>query len=213
MSRPDVDKLELIGGALCLDLVNTIDPRHTRERDEYLDSYRALVEWAAHAGLVGPEPARRLLAAGEARPAQAERVRARAVSLREALYPLFAPGRRASSDDDSLAVLTEEIRRAYANAEVAAVQDGGYAVAFAGGDELDQMLWPIARSAVELLQSPDRHRIKECAGHGCGWLFVDRSKAGRRRWCSMGSCGNRAKVQRYRERARGAAPTPVTRPG
>jgi predicted RNA-binding Zn ribbon-like protein len=42
--------------------------------------------------------------------------------------------------------------------------------------------------------------VKECDGHDCGWLFLDTSKAGRRRWCSMDVCGNRAKAQRYRRR-------------
>jgi len=56
----------------------------------------------------------------------------------------------------------------------------------------------VAHSALDLLRSPMHGRIRECAGAGCGWLFVDTSKAARRRWCSMESCGNRAKVQRHR---------------
>jgi predicted RNA-binding Zn ribbon-like protein len=201
MSRPRVETLELIGGALCLDLVNTIDPRHKGPGHEYLDSYRALVEWSAHAGALSRSAAERLADAGDERPTQAERVRVRAVSLREALYELLAPHRSPANRADCLAVVSEEIQRAYARAAVTPEGDG-YALRFAGDDELDQMLWPIARSALELLPTPDRTRIKECAGDGCGWLFIDRSKAGRRRWCSMESCGNRAKVQRYRERRR-----------
>jgi predicted RNA-binding Zn ribbon-like protein len=194
-----VHDLELTGGALCLDLVNTIHPRHQARRDEYLSSYEALVAWAAHAGAVDAAAAGRLQAAGAARPAQAERVRARAVSLREALYPLFAPGRRAATLEDSLAVLTEELRHSYAHAVVTRAGED-YVVGFAGDDALDRMLWPIARSALELLVGPGRRRVKECAYDTCGRLFVDASKAGRRRWCSMASCGNRAKAQRFRER-------------
>jgi len=204
MSRPDVKTLELIGGEVCLDLVNTIDPRHKGPQDEYLDSYRALVEWSMHTGLLRPPDAALLLAAGDERPAQAERVRARAVSLREALYPLFAPDRAPANRSDCLAVLNEELQSAWARA-VVVPQGADYALTFAGEDQLDRMLWPLARSALELLLDPDRLRVKECDGDGCGWLFVDRSKAGRRRWCSMESCGNRAKVQRYRQRRRTSA--------
>ncbi|MBV8794030.1 MAG: CGNR zinc finger domain-containing protein, partial [Hyphomicrobiales bacterium] len=47
------------------------------------------------------------------------------------------------------------------------------------------------------------HRIRECGGHACGWLFYDRSKNNRRRWCEMEICGNRAKQRRLAARRRG----------
>ena len=60
------------------------------------------------------------------------------------------------------------------------------------------MLWPIVTSAVELLTSPEARRVKVCPGLGdCGWLFLDTSKSGRRRWCSMEGCGSRSKMRRY----------------
>jgi predicted RNA-binding Zn ribbon-like protein len=202
VSRAWSKDLELVGGRLCLDLVNTVDPRHKAQRDEYLDSYRALVEWAAYVGALPAPTAERLARIGDERPAQAERVRTRATTLRDALYDLFAPARRPATIDDGLAVLNEELHRAFAQAVL--TRDGDkYALNFVCDDQLDQMLWPIARSAHDLLLSPSRHRVKECDGDGCGWLFLDMSKAGRRRWCSMASCGNRTKVQRYRHRQGG----------
>ena len=59
-------------------------------------------------------------------------------------------------------------------------------------------LAPIAYSACKLLLCGDVKRLKQC--HGCGWLFLDRSKGGRRRWCDMKTCGNRAKVTRFRQK-------------
>jgi predicted RNA-binding Zn ribbon-like protein len=53
-------------------------------------------------------------------------------------------------------------------------------------------------SASELLVSGDREHVRTCPGHNCGWLFLDRS--GRRRWCLMATCGNRAKARRHAER-------------
>jgi predicted RNA-binding Zn ribbon-like protein len=71
---------------------------------------------------------------------------------------------------------------------------------------LDRPLWPVARSAGELLTSADLAKVRECAGAHCGWLFVDTSKNRRRQWCYMeGGCGNLAKVHRYRERLRRSA--------
>ena len=198
MPKPPVDELELIGGEVCLDLANTVDPRFGEPRDDYLASYRELVAWAAHARILSASEAERLVALGDRHPTQAERVRSRAVSLREAVYALFAPG--SGRTEDGLAVLNEELRAAAAHAVLVPAADA-YARVYRSGDGLDPMLWPCAQSAAELLLAPARRaRTGECDGEDCGWLYVDTSKAGRRRWCSMRSCGNRAKAQRYRAR-------------
>jgi predicted RNA-binding Zn ribbon-like protein len=69
---------------------------------------------------------------------------------------------------------------------------------------LDDALWAVARSAADLLISETTlAHLRECAAETCGWLFLDRSKNGSRRWCDMKVCGNRAKVRRFRRRARG----------
>jgi predicted RNA-binding Zn ribbon-like protein len=67
---------------------------------------------------------------------------------------------------------------------------------------LDRMLWPIARSAADLLTSPELGSVRRCAREGCDWLFVDRSKNHSRRWCSMSLCGSRVKARRYYRRTR-----------
>jgi predicted RNA-binding Zn ribbon-like protein len=72
------------------------------------------------------------------------------------------------------------------------------------GDDLAQARASIAGSLAHYLADHDRHRLRVCADDGCRWLFVDRSPAGRRRWCDMRTCGNRAKVARHRARARGS---------
>ena len=63
----------------------------------------------------------------------------------------------------------------------------------------------LARAAMPLVEAiatgqTDRFRI--CANDGCRWVFEDSSRAGRRRWCDMTTCGNRAKVRRFRSRQR-----------
>src|SRR5690606_34555848 len=69
---------------------------------------------------------------------------------------------------------------------------------------LDQVLWPVAVSAAELLTSADRERVKECAADTCNWLFLDMSRNRSRRWCDMKECGNRAKARRFYKRQRAA---------
>jgi predicted RNA-binding Zn ribbon-like protein len=68
--------------------------------------------------------------------------------------------------------------------------------------DLDSMLSTIARSAIDLLGGEDRTRLRGCLGAGCTRMFVDRSRAGSRRWCGMAVCGSRAKAAAYRRRKR-----------
>jgi predicted RNA-binding Zn ribbon-like protein len=69
----------------------------------------------------------------------------------------------------------------------------------------------LARTAMPLVEAiatgqTDRFRI--CANDGCRWVFEDSSRAGRRRWCDMTTCGNRAKVRRFRSRQRAGSSAP-----
>jgi predicted RNA-binding Zn ribbon-like protein len=70
------------------------------------------------------------------------------------------------------------------------------------GDHLDQARATIASSLANFLAQDDPHRLRTCANDGCREVFIDRSPTGRRRWCNMRICGNRAKVARHRSRAR-----------
>ena len=74
-------------------------------------------------------------------------------------------------------------------------------LAFAVAESRDALLLAVA----DLLVSDDVRRVRACPGHDCGWLFLDPS--GRRRWCQMAVCGNRAKQARIRERNHSAGST------
>jgi predicted RNA-binding Zn ribbon-like protein len=62
------------------------------------------------------------------------------------------------------------------------------------------ILAPVIWSAADILVGPDSDRVRECANDRCLWLFLDDSKNGSRRWCSMQMCGNRAKAHRHYQR-------------
>jgi predicted RNA-binding Zn ribbon-like protein len=172
-----------IGGVTCLDFVNTVDPRHDDLRDDCLRDYAQLLRWAVEVR-------------SQEEPGLADAVHGRALELREALYRMFTT-QPAKGD---LARLTDEAHRAWARAELAGTT-GGWAWRWDAAADLEGVLWPIARSAAELLTSGQLGRVRECEGlSGCGWLFLDTSKNGRRRWCDMRVCGNRAKARRHRQR-------------
>jgi predicted RNA-binding Zn ribbon-like protein len=198
----------LIGGELCLDFVNTVDPRHEPGRREYLDSYRALAAWGGHAGAIGADQGGRLSQAAADDPAEAERVLGRAIRLREALYPLF---RRAAAGQppglDELGLLQAELTRALPHLRVTWSPVGFAREWEHGSPALDRVLWPVSWSAEELLTHGSLDRIRECPGQGnCGWLFLDLSKNASRRWCDMRVCGNRAKARRHHALVQAGSP-------
>ncbi len=197
------ERFELSGGALCLDFANSWGDRRRPESDRLAD-YDTLVAFACEAGLLDRRQAVRLARRAREAPAEAARAYAAARGLREALYRLFsaqARGRRVDPTD--LMKVNAALHEALPHLRVAR-RGGAYAWDWAedGGEPLQAPLRPIARSAAELLTSDDLARVRECDGATCTWLFLDQSRNRSRRWCSMESCGNRAKARRHYHRQR-----------
>lgn len=202
-SNPD-----LIGEEPCLIFANTVGgSRHVSQRD-YLNDYTDLLAWSRHAGLITENETLRLLTEAGRRPKEAAAVFEWAIFLRETIYRIFsAVAAGGSPEEADLAILNEALGQTLAKLQV--TPDGA---AFAWNwrnepEALDVMLWPVIRSAGELLTSTRLERVHECAGDSCSWLFIDTSKNHRRRWCDMNDCGNRAKARRHYARNRLARKT------
>jgi predicted RNA-binding Zn ribbon-like protein len=187
--------------SLCLDFVNTLGDR-PRRLHETLHGYDDLLRWSARAGLLDARALRRRRREAARRPRGARAAFAHAIQLRETLYRVFAArARRARPAPADLAVLNEALRRALPHQRLAPRGDG-LEWRWEGSGGMEFPLWPVARSAAELLTSGEVSLVQECASDACSWLFLDRSPGGRRRWCDMKVCGNRAKARRFYERRR-----------
>lgn len=197
-------EFELTGGAPCLDLVNTVDERPTATPRERLRSYRDLVGWSRQAGLVSPADASRLLKRADRQPRAAEAALRRVRGVREALHRIMASEARGEpAPAEDVARLEGAARAALSRRRLEPRPGGGLRWTWGvDGETLDAMLDPVLLSAVDLLTGDDRGRLRECAADECGWLFLDRSRNGSRRWCDMTVCGNRAKARRHRSRLR-----------
>jgi predicted RNA-binding Zn ribbon-like protein len=195
---------ELTGGHHCLDLANTLDNRRAATPQELLTSYEDLLAWGRQAGTVTAREAAVLAAQASARPARAARVLTWVRSVREAVFAIFsAVARKAIPPDHSVAALNQALADALPARRLR--QRGrawAWAWRLAEPPDLGRVIWPALVSAAELLTSEDRLRVRECAGEGCAWLFLDRSRSRTRRWCDMTVCGNRSKVRRHRARRR-----------
>lgn len=193
---------ELSGDALCLDLANTWGGRPDPTSDR-LRSYEDLVRFSLQAGLIGDDEADALLAAANDEPTLTADILTEARELREAIYHVFSARAhdRAIAEED-VAALNRSLERALPRLRLRA---GGGCCRWewsAPAEALDRILWPMVRSAAELLTGADVERIGECDAPTCSWLFLDRSRNRRRRWCDMATCGNRAKARRYYRRHR-----------
>lgn len=196
---------DLSGGALGLDFANTWSDRGRPETDG-LRGYADLLAFARQAGSLDEGEAARLAARSEREPGAAAAAFGRALDLREALYRLFsaaAAGRPPAAGD--LALVNAALPEALARLRLEPRGSGfGWAWEEKAAEPLDAPLWPVLRSAAELLTSEELPRVRECAATSCTWLFVDRSRNRSRRWCSMETCGNRAKAHRHYRRRSGA---------
>ncbi len=175
-------------------------------RQEHLRQWEHLLAWAEHAGVIDGAYRHALERRGQH--AGDETLR-RALELREALYHLF---RAVIAAEDTPAPSLRPLNRILSEAMAAAgIRPAAEGYTWGWPDDEPQpmrILWSIARSAAELLTGPDLDRVKFCPGHGCGWLFLDKTRNGKRRWCEMEVCGSRAKMRRYHQRRREATETP-----
>ena len=191
--------LLLLGGKLCLDFANTIDPRSGEQHYDYLTRYTDLIWWAQYIGLFPEEEARHLLVAAEHRPSQATFVFQRALLLRETIYAIFsAIVSQTEPKLSDLDVLTAIYREGILHVHIVPT---GNTFRWDWEEEhaLASPLWSLVQSARELLFSAELNRVKMCPlDEGCGWLFFDTSKNGSRRWCRMEGCGSRAKMRKQR---------------
>ncbi len=190
-------------GWLCIDFTRTRGWAPRDRSDDELTDYEALVAWGERAGSLEGSGAALRRGARE-RPGAAERTLEAALRFRESLYhTLRAAGEDRAPEPVHLERVNELVRRA-AGHRVLAPGEDRYTWAWSDedADALDRVLWPVALSAVELLTGDTRTRLRVCDAHDCGWPFVDESRNRSRRWCDMRDCGNRAKVRRYRSRAR-----------
>ncbi len=199
-----VETLDLLGERLCLDFVNTMDPRIGEHPREFLNSYIDLVAWSKHVGLVTQKQSSILLQKAQNRVAESSKVLNDAIVLRESLYDVFVT---LATNEEPQRQALEEVQHTFANAMMHATLSHTHQhfahVWIEDQQSLDCVLWPIASSAMDVLTSEEWKHVKQCPGIGdCGWLFLDTSKNGSRQWCSMQECGSRAKMRRQYARKR-----------
>jgi len=194
-------RFELIAGPVCLDFVNTLDDRFSNEPKELLKNYLDLARFAEDTQILDTHEVDRLFELSQRSPQAAQRVLEAAIQLREAMYQVFwAIVHREAIPSPALLMLNQYIQGAAQHAQLVPVNNHFEWKFDEARSDFEAPLWPIARSAAELLASEQIAFVRACAADTCQWLFLDTSKNHQRRWCDMKLCGNRAKFQRFYDR-------------
>jgi len=198
MVKKNIETINLDGGSICLDFINTINDRFVSDPLDYLDNAQDLVKWAYRQRLVN-DRYKKLLAYTERHPQIAAEFLNNAKNIRNMLYDLFRYVSHANKIKKEHLYEFNNILPEYFSKlkletkEGVSTESWNYKL-----DDLRIILAFILKDAYTLLLEAKLERIGECPE--CGWLFIDKTKNGRRRWCNMQNCGSRSKSLEYYRR-------------
>ena len=201
MQARGIAEVKIVGGHPALDLVNTVGSRRGRDATDYLVTYDDLLRWATRQGVLGADDVAPLRPLAQAKCDHAASALARAKRLRECLWRLVTAvqGGQGPARED-LALLTREVLRAQ-QSRVLAWTGAGCTWGWTAAAGLDAVTVRVAWAAAELLaMNANPPRLRECEDRTCGWLFLDTTRNGSRRWCTAEECGSLSRVTRFRAR-------------
>ena len=192
---------EWVGGRLCLDFTNTKSWDGHEHTEERFNEFRDVERWAREASVLAkPEAAAVARAAAHDEDA-ALMALSEALAVRSLIHSVFTPIARDELPPQRwVEALNVRARRAQGHSVLypADGTTGRWRRTWSTkSDDLRQVVRPVVVDAIELLLTPDLVRLRTCANERCGWLFLDQSRNGMRRWCDMKVCGNRAKMRRH----------------
>jgi len=201
MSMRGVKDMLLVGGHVVLDFINTVDIRNGGFGPDYLTDYTDLLTFSERTGLLGQSIVMDLERRALRSLGSAQRALSDAIVFREVLYRICrseVSGEAVSTED--VKMLDEKVRDA-ANRRIVTFRSGAIGLSWSDPPEFNAVVDRLAVQALGLLTTRDERRlIRECPGRNCGWLFLDTSKGGRRRWCCDRTCGTHARVAKFRAR-------------
>lgn len=175
-------------GSPALDFAGTLKSRDTAPR-ETLAAATDLEQWVRESAVVDDSPEFESLDAP--------------LELREAIYDLLT-ARMTARPYDATSLTTVNGFAAQPPPTTTLSPAGSRTTATP-----EQLLSLLARDAITLVSGPDAALLKQCGRHGCTQVYLDRSRGGRREWCSMQTCGNRVKASTYRARQASASASPA----
>ncbi|WP_422738082.1 CGNR zinc finger domain-containing protein [Micromonospora sp. WMMD729] len=212
----DVSELPLVGGHPVLDLVNTLERGGSSPPHDFLSDSSALLRWSSRVGVLSDAEFRQVSRVWRDEPAAAHAGLAAVRDIREGLHVVLLALTTDADGDPAgdpvaagaaLVALHERWSGAAARARFV-LEPSRVRLAYG---TVPAMLVPdrLAEAARDVMVTADLTRVRRCpvGEGGCGWLFLDQSRNGSRRWCRMADCGNAVKARRLTERRRAGRPS------
>jgi predicted RNA-binding Zn ribbon-like protein len=201
-----------VGERLWLDFVNSEDATQARgpargdSRTDALDAFDRFVGWLSAARVLDEERATAMLRRAQQQPTGSSAALHEARRMRNVLRALAERGGAPSDRTTETAIgeINRILGRSAGTRRVEPRSDGGFVRNFVtAGDVFAGLLIPVIESAADALVSGELPRVRRCADPRCVRVFFDGSRNGKRRWCDMKTCGNRAKAARHRKKLNG----------
>jgi len=202
LKHKSIETLTIDGGWLSLDFVNTVSNRNVEPPQfDYFTSYPIILDWTKRVNLLKTSEAKILEKYALEHPIESAKSWIRALEAREMLFTIFQcivnsktpPAREQSLFNTWLSRSLRKSQVEFGNGTSSVRASWNIAP-----EDLDKPIYPIIKSAYDLLLGGQLHRIKECGT--CGWLFLDKSKNRSRKWCNMDTCGSQQKSKNYYHR-------------
>ena len=194
----EIHDFQFVAGHLALDFVNTVAFRADPEKcEDRLQRAEDVLRWVRQAQLAD-------VAAVDSGPRMSAATLRHIRDVREEVFAVFYA--IASGDtipSETLARVGKAFHDCGAKRRLSV---DGAEVRWtwrASARSSEYVLFPVLSAAIDLLTSASLGAIRQCEAEDCGWLFLDRSNARKRRWCSMADCGNRNKARNHYRREAG----------
>ena len=188
-----------VGERLWLDFVNC---EHGHRRFDSLRDFESMVRWLEAAAVLDAERGGGIRRRAQQQPAGAAAALVDARRVRAALRALAERGPMSERvRADGLVEINRVLGRSAGTRRLDLRADGTFIRSFVPvGDAFAGLVIPVVESAADALILGELPRVRRCADQRCQRVFFDNTKNGRRRWCDMATCGNRAKAARHREK-------------
>lgn len=190
-----IENISLRGGWLCLDFINTVHDWTVEQPYDYLRSYNAVLKWSRRLKILSEDGINLLKEKYEQDIQKGEQALDEIINARKILHELFLSTIHSRPVSDGVKTqFNSLLGRSFSNLQINFNRTIEPSEQWKGSD-LEKPLYPVMKSAYDLLMSDKLVRVRECGA--CGWLFFDKSKNNSRRWCDMQACGSAVKAKRY----------------
>lgn len=191
-----IENMHLDGGCLCLDFINTVHSRTERPIRDYFSNYEDVIRWTRRTSVLTKREQKELADYANSHPAKAADAFKVMIRAREELFDVFWP---ATENRKPSGVALKKINRllsvSLSHLRLVPSKQGIEQAWETGANPLLLPLWMVVKSAYDVLTEESWERIKGCPS--CLWLFLDKTKNNRRRWCNSLTCGSIDKATRY----------------